>query len=340
MKTKHFSKNLNWLSKFFAIGAIALLTWNCSEKVSNDQSKRDFTTRPPLSGYLDSIEFTDGRMVFSSLDEFDGLLNDLLNMNDSTLKVKTISLPSFTSFRESLEFDDDLIPQKDIILGTILNSDKIFQVSKWVIKIDGDSIFAVDDEHFNEDPEACWNSEGVIRVGPDQSIWTATGLEEDDCSDSNRSDQNISNNYYLITSTAHNNSTYEYGFRLELKYNNSWLGLYHKYSVKGQFGMKLNGNFQPLTGSYTDYLPKTSFSTKLDIYYATLDPRCKSCITKQKSNETFNYNFDETLYSSTRGLQYHKAKQSCKLTIGSNTQTTSLLTMQSWVPGSCDCPSW
>lgn len=144
--------------------------------------------------------------------------------------------------------------------------------------------------------------------------------------------------FYLLHSLQY--YYYNYGFELRLKYNNSWLGIYHKYSVKGQFGFSYNGGFQSLSSSMSSYTPYETYSTKLVEYYATLDPKCRSCITKQKTNEGFAYSFEETLYSSTRGLQYHKGKQQCKLTIGNSTGTTPILMMQSWVPGSCDCPSW
>jgi hypothetical protein len=337
MKTKHFSTNFYWFTNVLVITFLAALLWTCTKKETTGIGEP--TSLTFKSGYLDSIEVINGRLVFSSLDKFDGVIGIIGAMNDSSLR-RVESLFNYTSLSASNSYVDSLLPGGDIILGTILNSAKVFQVDNLVIKLEGDSIYAVKSSDFDNDPVRCFLSNDVVRLGNGQDIWVELGLENDDCSETNRSDQYLTTPYYVLNNIrAKNNSYYNYGFELTLKYNNSW-GIYHKYSVKGQFGFYFNGGFQSLNGSMYNYLPYLTPSMKLVEYYATLDPKCRSCITKQKSNEAFSYSFEETLYSSTRGLQYHKGRQQCKLTIGSSVGTTPIHTMQSWVPGSCDCPPW
>jgi len=289
---------------------------------------------------IDSVYASDGRLVFTSLAEYNLFLNDIGTLNDSSLRVIEGEY-NYTSLRESVNYDDSFLPEEDKVLGTIFNSHSIFQVEHWVLKLDGDTVYAVYDYLYNEDSEGCWTDESVIKVSENQDVWFETGLDNEDCNATNRSDQTVKDTFYLITATANNSNSYQYGFELKLKYNTSCFGLSHKYIIYGTFGCYYNGGFQSLAsgGTYT-LLPASPFSMKLNEYYATMDPRCKSCKTYQKTNELFIYRFDQTLYSSMRGLQYHKGKVKCDLTIGSNTKSTPFLTMESWHPSSCDCPTW
>ena len=247
MRTKiSFKHSGLFLTMLLLTGILLTLNWACKKNTISELAPND-----PLNYTLKDEELTDsvyasnGRLVFTSLAEYDLFLNDIGPLNDSSLRVVE-SEYDYTSLREFVNYDDSFLPEEDKVLGTILNSKSIFQVEHWVLKLDGDTVYAVYDYLFNQDSEGCWTDETVKKAAEGQDIWEITGLDNEECNETNRSDQTVMDTFYLITATANNSNSYQYGFELKLKYNNSYCGLLHKYIIYGTFGCYYNGGFHSL----------------------------------------------------------------------------------------------
>jgi len=169
-------KSINVNLPFVFLLLLSLVSFNCSDE-SFSETHKDYIEQEAISIRSSSagpieISIENGRIVIDNEDEYNILLshieqllrqrgsteqnpitrNDVLNNWESEI--------DFTSYRSDFirknstnpsTFDIDELPIPDEILSTILNPNRIFQVSPWIFKLEPSSekvfVLNIDDEN-------------------------------------------------------------------------------------------------------------------------------------------------------------------------------------------------
>jgi hypothetical protein len=120
-----------------------------------------------------SVQIIEGRLYFPTLESLDSALEFMGTFEDADF-LDWDDHYSYTSWRESVAYDDSQIPDEDKIIGTLFNEDQILQVGAWVLKITSANLLAATIDAFQQSGEFVWEEPETLAFTEDEDIW-------DDC---------------------------------------------------------------------------------------------------------------------------------------------------------------
>lgn len=323
---------------YFLIAALLIVVGSCKKKLAEHHGYGENNIKNNSR-----ITTTDGRLVFETIEEFDSVVNVLSAMYIDSLPLAIIdSLVnweyqySYTSLRRYVNNDSSLLPGKDFILGTLLNSRSIIQIQGYIFKIlhddtllyslNVDSMSASDYTSLIEGNYA--SSQRIMQHSYNEDVFETLGLWGWGCGESNRS--STSPIYYYTPEIYIQQNI---GYRIEIGYKYSNIGFYSKLMIQYALQYKYGTNPWKYFSVSQDqnYMP-TNYSLKIHEEYSLRKEKCKVCESSYFTNAyTSKSTIKKYLHYSTVGLHYYYVKSSVSLHIGSTyTNPATFSEFESW----------